>query len=414
MQKSNSITYSILQANTKQKVEKGKIVLLDLDRIMIHDGTGPVVAETLEKFGITDLSATDKTVLIFDHYYPAKTSREAFLQKRAREFAEKYQIPLYPGKGISHHILAEKGLIRPGTILVGGDSHTCTAGAYGIFATGYGATDIAGCIKTGKLWLEVPEVIKVHLIGEPQNSINAYDIALKIVGTVGTSGALGKVLEFYGPALEHLEMQERMKISNFAVETGALAGIFDIDEVCCEWCKEREISFNEELLHCGDVNTSFDYEIDISKIEKQVARPSKPDLTCSEEEFEPVKVDQVFIGSCSAGFLKDIRLSAETIKGKDVHSGVRLLIGPATEKVLKDALELGYIQILIEAGAVILPPGCGSCLGNIGALADGEVAVATQNRNFIGRVGSKKAKIYLASAETAIQAAISGTIGRRV
>jgi 3-isopropylmalate/(R)-2-methylmalate dehydratase large subunit len=409
----SSITYSILQANTKQKVEKGKIILLDVDRIMIHDGTGPVVAATLEKYDITELSATDKTVLMFDHYFPAKTSREAFLQKKAREFSEKYNIPLYQGKGISHHILSEKSLIRPGTVLVGGDSHTCTSGAFGIFASGYGATDIAGCIKTGKLWLEVPEVVKVKLIGHPDKNANAYDMALKIVGTISTTGALSKVVEFFGPALEHLEMQERMKISNFAVETGALSGIFDIDEICEKWCDERNIIFNKSLMNCGKNNTSWDYEIDIGNVEKIVAKPSKPDLIALENEVKQVKVDQVFIGSCSAGFFKDIKLAAEKIKGRKVAENVRLLICPATEKVLNDALKAGYIQMLIDAGAVILPPGCGSCLGNIGALADGEVSVATQNRNFTGRVGSKKAKIYLASAETAIEAAISGKIGEK-
>ena len=411
MQEYSSITYSILQANTKQKVEQGKIILLNLDRIMIHDGTGPVVASTLEKFGITNLDAIDRTILVFDHYFPEKTSREAFLQKTARLFAEKYDIPLYQGKGISHHILSEKCLIRPGTVLVGGDSHTCTSGAFGIFASGYGATDIAGCIKTGKLWLEVPEVIKVRLVGKPDKNTNAYDIALKIVGIIGTSGALSKVIEFFGPALEYLEMQERMKISNFAVETGALSGIFDIDEVCEKWCNERNIKFNKSLMNRGKYNTSWDFEIDVSSTEKLVAKPSKPDLVVSENEIKKIKVDQVFIGSCSAGFFKDIKLAAEKIKGKKAADNVRLLIGPATEKVLNDLLEAGYIKTLMDSGAVILPVGCGSCLGNIGALADGEVAVATQNRNFIGRVGSKKAKIYLASAETAIEAAISGTIG---
>jgi len=406
-----SITYQILRINTNDSVKQGNIITVNVQSIMAHDGTGPVVVETLRKNDITNLQACENAAFIFDHYFPAKTEREALLQKIAREFARDNNIKFYEGEGISHHIMPEKGLLKPGTILVGSDSHTCTGGAFGIYATGLGASDVAGVLKTGKLWLEVPSVIRIRLDNQLSNDVTVYDLALEIVYQVGFNGALGKSIEYFGSAIEHLSMEDRMRIANFSVEMGAVAGIFEIDDQCIKWYEKFGNPYDGPKIQ----NTSMDSDliIDLSKVRERIAEPSKPNNSKFGEDIEQVKVDQVFIGSCSGGFYSDIKLAANILKGKRKCSHVRLLVCPATKTVLEQCMREGYIDELIAAGAVILPVGCGSCLGNIGALAEGEVAVSTQNRNFIGRVGSKKAHIYLASAKQAAMIALLGYVGRK-
>lgn len=404
-----NITYQILAANTQDEIQEGKVITVNVHSIMAHDGTGPVVAETLRKNNITNLKATSQVMFNFDHYFPAKTEREALLQKIARTFAKENKMLLYEGEGISHHVMAEKGFLKPGTVLIGSDSHTCTGGAFGIFATGLGASDVAGVIKTGKVWLEVPSVMRIKLENELSEGVSVYDLALEIVSRVGFNGALGKSIEYFGSGVSSLTMEDRMKISNFSVEMGALTGIFEIDEKCVSWYKEFGKNYNGPDIK--NTLKEYDLVIDLSKVKVRVAEPYKPNNSQYIDDVRKTKVDQVFIGSCSGGFYSDIKEAAEMLKGKKINPDLRLLVCPATKTVLDKCMKKGYIEELIEAGAVILPVGCGSCLGNIGALADGEVEVATQNRNFMGRVGSKRAKIYLASAKTASYVALTGFVG---
>lgn len=411
MQRSDLITYQILQENTEYNVQEGEIISVNVDKIMAHDGSGPVVAETIEKNGITNIKGASKTVFIYDHYYPAKTAREAYLHKYGMQFAQKHGIPVFRGEGISHAVLEEKKFIKPGSVLVGGDSHTCTAGAFGVFAIGLGATDVAGVIASGKLWLEVPKVIRVKLSNKCPKHITAYDLALHIVSKIGFNGALGKAIEYFGDDLKYLSMADRMIISNFSVEMGAITGIFTIDDVCLEYCRLNNLE-SEKIKRLANINNeNYDIEIDMSEVNATVAVPSRPDKNVNYSSLNNIRVDQVFIGSCSGGYINDLRKVAEILKGKKVNSNTRLLIGPATKNVLKECLREGYIQDLIEAGATILTPGCGACLGNIGALGEEEVAVSTQNRNFKGRAGSANAQIYLTSPIIAAEIALMGSFG---
>lgn len=404
-----SITYQILKAHTSDNVVEGSIVTVDVQSIMAHDGTGPVVAETLRKNEIKNMKACSRTMFNFDHYFPAKTAREAYLQKTARNFARQNGLEFHEGEGVCHHVMPEKGFLKPGTVLVGSDSHTCTGGAFGIFATGLGASDVAGVMTTGKLWLEVPGVIRVKLMNQLRKNVNVYDLALDIVYEIGFNGALGKSIEYFGPGVKMLSMDDRMRISNFSVEMGALTGIFEVDDTCITWYEKFGRKYDgPEIRNSSD---TYDIVIDLDKVVPRIAEPNKPSNSKPVKEVKPTKVDQVFIGSCSGGFYEDIVAAANILNGKKVNPGVRLLVCPATKTTLNRCMEEGYIKMLMDAGATIMPVGCGSCLGNIGALADGEVEVATQNRNFTGRVGSKKANIYLASAVQAAKIAITGVVG---
>lgn len=407
----NTITYQILRANTDDEIKQDNIISVNVATIMAHDGSGPVVSNALQSNEIKYLKGADRTVFNFDHYYPAKTQREAYLHKKAREFSYKNNFAIFIGEGISHFIMAEKKMLKPGSVLVGGDSHTCTSGAFGLFAIGLGATDVSGVIATGKLWLEVPGVVRIKLINALKPGISAFDLALYIVRKVGFNGALGKSLEFFGPAVKSLSILDRMKISNFSVEMGAISGVFEIDETCRQWHINNGIP--EKDIPEFAYSDYSDYTIDLSDVPNLIAKPDKPSNSVNVDDInEKISVDQVFIGSCSGGNINDIKEAAAILKGKKVNSNTRLLVGPATKKTLNECMEKGYIKDLSDAGATILPVGCGACLGNIGALADDETEVSTQNRNFTGRVGSKKAKIYLASAGTAAKVAMAGYIGK--
>jgi len=307
--------------------------------------------------------------------------------------------------------MMEQNYLTPGTVFVGGDSHTCTAGAFGIFATGFGATDIAGVMISGKLWIEVPEVICIKLVNKLKKGVTAYDLALYIVSKIGFNGALGKSIEYFGPGVTGLSMTDRMTISNFSVEMGAVTGIFEVDDICKDWCLNHGVSQKkiDAAVRCNGIN-DYDLEIDLNEVLSLIAQPSKPDNVVNIRTLKGIKVDQVFIGSCSGGYLSDIKEAATLLKGKKICSSVRLLVGMATKNILIEALRLGYLHDLIEAGAVILPLGCGACLGNIGTLGAGEVAVSTQNRNFKGRVGSKQAQIFLTSSTNAAKIALAGVI----
>lgn len=405
-------TYSILSALAGREVKPGDIVTVEVNRIMAHDGSGPVASRTLDAHHITELAGADRTIFVFDHYYPPSTPREAMLQSVARAFAERHGIPIYAGQGIAHQLIAEKALAAPGTLLVGGDSHTCTAGALGAFAMGVGATDVAAVIATGRIWIETPETLRIRLVGELTGDATPHDLALTVLGRVGMRGGLGKTLEFVGPAVEHLEISDRLKLANHAVEMGALAGIFGFDSKTRAWLEDRggDLSYAERVLHDNDGRNS-DVEFDLSLVRPKVALPSRPDRVINRDEItDAISVNQVFLGSCAGGRLEDLRAAADVLRGKQVAQGVRLLVGPASAEIAAAAMKEGLLATFLEAGATLLPPGCGSCMGWIGTLGDGEVEVATQNRNFVGRAGSVTASIYLASPVTAARVALTGVL----
>jgi 3-isopropylmalate/(R)-2-methylmalate dehydratase large subunit len=408
----SGLMYRLLAELAGRPVTAGEVVTVDVARVMAHDGSGPVIADALRKHGISALAAADRAVFVFDHYYPPTSVREAALQARAREFAAEYGIPVHAGEGIAHQLLPELGLIAPGTVVAGADSHTCTGGAFGALAIGLGATDVAAVLATGRLWLEVPRVLRIRLEGELRAPATGQDLALWVVQAVGTSGALGMALEFTGPAVAGLSVPDRMKLANHAVEMGAVCGLFAVDEVSRRWLADH----GADLTHAGRVidgadDGPADVVLDLGAVEPVVALPSRPDNVRPASAVDLTQVDQVFIGSCAGGRLADLHEAADVLRGGRVADGVRLLVGPASAAVLREATADGTLGTLLDAGATLLPPGCGACLGRFGTLGDDDVCVSTQNRNFVGRSGSASARIFLGSPSTAAAAALRGTIG---
>ena len=406
------IAERIIGALAGARVRPGEIATVEVARIMAHDGTGPVVARALHAHGIEELAGADRAIFVFDHYYPPAGAREAELQRVARKFAEGHGIPVLAGEGIAHQVLPERGLVAPGTVLVGADSHTCMMGAVGAYAAGLGATDVAAVLATGQVWLEVPRTLKIRLHGELPIGAASQDLVLQIIATVGCDGALGMAIEFCGPAVSALTMSDRLKLADHAVEMGAVAGLVGVDDRCAAWLRERGASLEHAdrapLDHEGH---DADVEIDLADVQPLAALPSRPDRGVPLDQIAPVDVDQVFIGSCAGGRLDDLRAAAEVLRGRRVAIRVRLLVGPASAEVYRDALADGTLATLSEAGAVVLPPGCGACMGRLGTLGDGEISVTTQNRNFTGRAGAPSSELYLASAHTAALAALSGRLG---
>ncbi|MEE9139952.1 MAG: aconitase/3-isopropylmalate dehydratase large subunit family protein [Alphaproteobacteria bacterium] len=403
----------ILGARLGRPVRPGEIVAVEVDRIMAHDGSGPTAARALERHGIGHLRGAERAVIVFDHYYPPASEREAELHSVARAFAAQYGIPVLAGVGISHQVLPERGLLAPGTVFVGGDSHSCTAGAFGVLGIGLGATDVAGVLASGHVWLEVPETVRIRLEGSLGPGVGGQDLILHILGLVGTSGALGKAVEFVGPAIEGLEIADRMKLANHTVEMGAVAGLVGVDSRCLAWLEDRGADVSQADVAAHDpVGDGADFEVHLDQVEPLIALPSRPDQVAPLGTAPDAKVDQVFIGSCAGGRLEDLRVAARVLDGEQIHPGLRLLIGPASAEVLDAAMADGTLGILLKAGATLLPPGCGACLGRLGTLGAGEVAVATQNRNFVGRAGSSSSRLYLASPATAARAALTGRIPR--
>lgn len=408
------LTYRVLERLTSRKVHAGEIVTVDVDAIMAHDGSGPVVGRALDRHGIHDLTGAARTVFIFDHFFPPTSAAEANLHKEARAFAARHGIRVVQGQGIAHQVLPEMGLVRPGTVVVGADSHTCTGGAFGALAIGLGATDVAAVLATGRLWLEVPEVIRVRLTGRLAGPASAQDLALHILTAIGTDGALGMALEFVGPAITRLRVADRMKIANHATEMGAVSGMFPVDRVSRKWLAEH----GADLKYVGLVSDDGDGEdpvadlaVELADVVPTVALPDRPDLTRPVAALDAaIAVDQVFIGSCAGGRLEDFHDAAAALAGRTIASGTRMYIGPASATVLHEATADGTIAALQKAGATVLPPGCGACLGRVGALGDDEVCVSAQNRNFSGRSGSSSAKIYLASPTVAAAVAVAGTL----
>ena len=406
-----TIAEKILSKKSGKDARAGQIVIADVDYVMVNDVTGPIAFREYDKLG-TDELYKDKMALIPDHYVPAKDIDSAAQAKEMREFAQKHQIPNYfeIGKsGVCHQLMVEEGFAAPGRLIVGADSHTCTYGAVNALSTGIGSTEAAAVFATGKLWFKVPETIKVVVKGEFNRYVGGKDLILRIITDIGVDGANYKAFEFHGD-VQNISVPDRLAISNMAIEAGGKAGIFPCDDLTREYIKDsvrgeyEPVEADDYAVYCRTL------EYDLSKLEPFVSYPHLPSNGRPVREAD-VRIDQAYLGSCTNGRIEDMRIGAEIVKGRHVAPGVRMIVVPASQRVLKQMADEGLIDIFIEAGAFVSGPTCGACLGGyMGILAPGEVAVASTNRNFIGRMGAKDSFVYLAGPAVVAASAIAGRI----
>ena len=402
----------IIRNHVKHEVKPGDIVTVDVDRVMIHDIFIPFVAEKFEEMGFTKLWDPDRAVLIYDHLVPASQVDDTRHFRVGNAFAEKYGMThVHRSDGICHQLMTEAGYVKPGDIVFGTDSHTTTYGCVGAFSSGIGYTEMASILGTGTLWVRVPETIKVTINGTLPENVTSKDVILKLIGDLRADGATYMALEFHGDTVEQMSVASRMTMSNMAVEAGAKCALFAPDEKTAEYCK---ITLSEEQKDLkADSDASYIREITYraEDLVPVMACPSQVDKIRPVTELEGTEIDQVFIGSCTNGRLEDLMAAAEILKGKQVAPFVKLIVTPASRKVYDEAVENGTMAVLAEAGAIITHPGCGLCCGRTGGiLTDGERVVATNNRNFLGRMGTSKVEIYLASPKTAAACAAAGKI----
>ncbi len=407
-----TLTEKILSKKCGREVKADDIAIVPLDWVMAQDGTAPLAIESWKKLGLNKIAKPDHTIFFLDHSAPAPRKELAASHKVMREFAKEHGIIITQvGDGICHQLLPEL-YVKPGDIVIGADSHTCTHGALGAFATGMGSTDIAVGMTLGKMWFKVPATIKVEVKGKFPKGVMAKDLILHIIGTLTSEGAIYKALEFSGETISALPMNERLTICNMAVEAGAKVGVIASDKITKEYLTSVgrgeqyvEIKADEDAIYERVVS------IDASKLSPKIAVPHSVDNVKDVKEVKGKKIDQVLIGTCTNGRLEDFRAVSKIFKGKKVAKSVRLVVGPASKKIYAQGLKEGMWDIIIEAGGIILPPGCGPCVGiHQGILADGEVCVSTANRNFHGRMGNPNSYIYLASPLTAAASAIKGEI----
>lgn len=407
-----TLAEKILSAKSDVEASAGNIVVVRVDLVFVQDSTGPLTLRQLSETGLNTIHNPERTILFIDHSAPSPAKELSNDHIFLRSFAEEKGTILSDiGEGVCHQLVAESWA-NPGDIIVGSDSHTVTAGALGAFATGMGSTDIAMAMALGKTWLRVPETVKVVVHGHFAKGVYAKDLILHLIGQMGADGATYKALEFSGEAIPNMTMSERLTIANMAVEAGAKVGLFPSDSVTQSYLREQGRSERYITLNPDpDANYESTIEIDTTQLEPTVAKPHTVDNTALARELKGVHVDQVFIGTCTNGRADDIGIAASILQGKRRHPHTRLVIAPASKKILLAALAEGYITTLVEAGATIVPPGCAACLGaHQGVLGDGEVCLSTANRNFKGRMGNPEAFVYLASPATAAATAIRGEI----
>ncbi len=410
-----TITEKIIAAHSGLKeAHPGQFVYASVDICLGNDITAPIAIEEFEKTGIKKVFDSEKIVLVPDHFTPNKDIKSAQQSKSLRVFAEKHHLKHYfeiGRMGIEHALLPEKGIVAPGDLVIGADSHTCTYGALGAFSTGVGSTDLAACFATGKVWLRVPESIKFVFHGKVKNWTSGKDLILYTIGKIGVDGALYKSMEFTGNAINHLPMDDRFTMCNMAIEAGAKSGIISPDKNTEDYIKGRVKRKSVMYQSDPDAHYTKTYEFNAEEISPQIALPSLPENTKPVEEVSGIKIDQVVIGSCTNGRISDLQIAAKILKGKKVHPSIRLIVIPATQEIYKQALQDGLIEIFIDAEAVVSTPTCGPCLGgHMGILAEGERALSTTNRNFVGRMGHPKSEIYLCSPAVAAASAITGEI----
>jgi 3-isopropylmalate/(R)-2-methylmalate dehydratase large subunit len=402
----------IIRNNIKKEVKPGDIVTVNVDRVMIHDIFIPFVAEKFEEMGFTKLWDPDKVVLIYDHLVPASQVDDTRHFRVGNAFVEKYGMKnIHRSDGICHQLMTEAGYVKPGHIVFGTDSHTTTYGCVGAFSSGIGYTEMASILGTGTMWVRVPETIKVTVNGTLPQNVTSKDIILRLIGDLGADGATYKSLEFHGDTIDAMSVASRMTMSNMAIEAGAKCALFAPDEKTEEYC---EITLSEEQKNLkADADATYVCEItyQAEDLVPVLACPSQVDNIKPVSELAGTQIDQVFIGSCTNGRLEDLMAAAEILNGKQVAPFVKLIVTPASRKIYNEAIENGTMAILAKAGAIITHPGCGLCCGRAGGiLTDGERVVATNNRNFLGRMGTSKVEIFLASPKTAAASAIAGKI----
>jgi 3-isopropylmalate/(R)-2-methylmalate dehydratase large subunit len=395
-------------------VKAGQLIKAKLDMVLGNDITTPVAVKEFGRIGINKVFDVNKVAIVPDHFTPNKDIKSAQQVKFIREFSKEMGIVNFfevGQMGVEHALLPEKGLVVPGDVVIGADSHTCTYGALGAFSTGIGSTDMAAGMVTGEAWFKVPEAIKFVLKGKPGKWVSGKDVILHIIGMIGVDGALYKSMEFAGNGVGELSMDDRFSMANMAVEAGGKNGIFEVDGKTLEYVREHSSKPYKVYRADEDAEYVETYEIDLSLIKPTVAFPHLPENTRTIDQVGNIKIDQVVIGSCTNGRIGDLRVAAEVLRERRVHPDVRCIIIPATQKIWKQAMNEGLFDIFIDAGAAVSTPTCGPCLGgHMGILAKGEKAVATTNRNFVGRMGDPESEVYLASPAIAAASAVAGRI----
>jgi len=412
-----TITEKIFSQHVGHEVHAGEIIRCDIDMVIGNDITTPISIKAFEDSGAQKLANPDGFSIVLDHFIPAKDIASANQARISRDFAKKHTLKNFfdeKDMGIEHALLPEKGLVVPGDVIIGADSHTCTHGALGAFSTGMGSTDLAFAMISGGNWFKVPESIKVVLSGKPGKYTTGKDIILEIIRMIGVDGALYKTLEFTGSTIESLTMDDRFSMCNMAIEAGAKNGIVAYDDITAEFLADKNLA-REPRIHHSDEDAEYSQvlEIDVANLDPVIAYPFLPSNGHSvvQAQTDKIKIDQAFIGSCTNGRLSDLKVASEILQGKKVHPDVRLIVTPGTQQILRQANHLGYIDIIVDAGGVVSNPTCGACLGGyMGILGDEEVAISTTNRNFVGRMGSRSSKVYLANSAVAAASAITGYI----
>lgn len=413
-----TMTQKILAAHAGlDNVKAGQLIRAKLDMVLGNDVTTPVAIKEFKAAGFEKVFDKDKVSIVLDHFTPNKDIKSAEHCKMCREFAVERDVTNFYDvgeMGVEHALLPEKGLVAPGEVIIGADSHTCTYGAVGAFSTGVGSTDMAAGMATGEAWFKVPAALKFNLTGKPGKWISGKDVILHIIGMIGVDGALYKSMEFTGDGIANLSMDDRFTMANMAIEAGAKNGIFPVDDQALAYIEEH--SKKPYTIYEADEDAQYDevITIDLSEVRPTVAFPHLPGNAKTIDEIEvmePVKIDQVVIGSCTNGRMEDMRKAAAILKGHTVHPDVRVMIVPATQKIYKQCIEEGLLEIFVDAGCAVNTPSCGPCMGgHMGVMAAGEKCVSTTNRNFVGRMGHVDSLIYLASPEVAAASAIAGCI----
>ena len=397
----------------KDEVVAGEFVVADIGLALLHDIFAAQVFDMLGEVGVDRIFDPDKTVVVIDHLVPAPSAEAAALHQRIRQHVSRLGIKTFydAGEGICHQLLPERGHVRPGMLIVGTDSHTTTYGALGAGGTGIGTSDMVYALATGRLWFRVPETIRFELSGDLEQGVTWKDVILHLAGRFGADAAQYRAMEFGGPAVKNADMSSRLTVSNMAVEMGAKFGLFAADEITDRYLRDRGGEGTESFTPDSDANYEAVHEVLLSGLPPQVAMPHEVDRVGSVVDVEGIAIDQAFIGSCTNGRIEDLRAAAEVLQGRHIASGVRLLVVPASRAVLKEALDSGVLATLVDAGASVLAPGCGPCFGGHGGLlGPGERCIGTHNRNFIGRMGSADAEIYLGSPATVAASALAGSI----
>lgn len=412
-----TITEKIFSEHVGHAVYAGEIIKCNIDMVIGNDITTPISIRAFEESGATKLANPDGFSIVMDHYIPAKDIASANQAKISRDFAYKHDLKHYfdeKDMGIEHALLPEKGLVVPGDVIIGADSHTCTHGALGAFATGMGSTDLAFAMITGENWFKVPESIKVVFSGKPTRHVYGKDLILEVIRRLGVDGALYRTLEFTGDTIQHLTMDDRFSLCNMAIEAGAKSGIVAVDETTKAFLSDKKLAREPKFFYSDDDATYVHVlHIDVANLDPVIAYPFLPSngKSINEAVKDDLAIDQVFIGSCTNGRLEDLRIAASILKGRKVARKTRLIITPATQKISLQAQKEGLVDIFVEAGAVFSNPTCGACLGGyMGILGEGERCVATTNRNFVGRMGARTSEIYLANSAVAAASAVMGKI----